>query len=158
MTDCDASMLLKYYKAKHKLLRERHCCYAYLYTVIFGKIANGTYFVSRGYFIYKTVLELILQFCCCCRQLGFISFDPLKPMFQDVFTASHGALPTLPHLGPLAVALDRNWSSGDPTKPPQAPALVSHLSAFAFPNLCTHLLRISQHAWQIKPCWRCTAD
>jgi hypothetical protein len=45
-------------------------------------------------------------------------------MFLDVFTASHGALPTLPHLGPLAVALDRNWSSGDPVKPPQAPALV----------------------------------
>ena len=45
-------------------------------------------------------------------------------MFLDVFTASHGALPTQPHLGPLAVALDRNWSSGDPVKPPQAPALV----------------------------------
>lgn len=45
-------------------------------------------------------------------------------MFLDVYTASHGALPTLPHLGPLAVALDRNWSSGDPVKPPQAPALV----------------------------------
>lgn len=45
-------------------------------------------------------------------------------MFLDVYTASHGALPTLPHLGPLAVALDRNWNSGDPVKPPQAPALV----------------------------------
>ena len=61
---------------------------------------------------------------CCCRQVGFINFDPLKPMFLDVYTATHAALPTLPHLGPLAVALDRNWSSGDPVKPPQAPALV----------------------------------
>ena len=55
-------------------------------------------------------------------------------MFLDVFTASQGALPTLPHLGPLAVALDRNWSSGDPVKPPQAPALV-HTSAPSLPCL-----------------------
>lgn len=61
------------------------------------------------------------------RQLGFINFDPLKPVFLEVFTASHGVLPTLPHLGPLAVALDRNWSSGDPVKPPQAPALAHSL-------------------------------
>ena len=64
-----------------------------------------------------------------CRQLGFVNFEPLKPMFLDVSTGSHGALPTLPHLGPLAVALDRNWSSGDSVKPPQAPALVSHPAA-----------------------------
>lgn len=58
------------------------------------------------------------------RQLGFVNFDPLKPVFLEGFTASHAALPTLPHLGPLEVALDRNWSSTDPVKPPQAPALV----------------------------------
>lgn len=59
-------------------------------------------------------------------------------MFLDVYTATHGALSTLPHLGPLAVALDRNWSSGDPVKPPQAPALVTifcihmHMTIYAY--------------------------
>jgi coatomer protein complex subunit alpha (xenin) len=57
------------------------------------------------------------------RQLGFVNFEPLKPHMLEVFTASHAALPTLPHLGPLAVGLDRNWSADDPSKPPTSPAL-----------------------------------
>ena len=52
-------------------------------------------------------------------------FEPLRPFFVDVFQAAQAALPTLPHAEALAVALDRNWSSDDPTKPPTSPALVS---------------------------------
>lgn len=51
-------------------------------------------------------------------------FEPLRPFFLDVFQAAQAVLPTLPHAEALAVALDRNWSSDDPTKPPTSPALV----------------------------------
>lgn len=66
-------------------------------------------------------------------------------MFLDVYTATHAALPTLPHLGPLAVALDRNWNSGDPVKPPQAPALVNACVHSPLQAFCVH------SAWQITP-------
>eukprot|EP00891_Asterochloris_glomerata_P008996 jgi/Astpho2/8996/fgenesh1_pm.00133_%23_27_t len=57
------------------------------------------------------------------RQLGIVRFEPLRPFFLDVFQAAQAVLPTLPHAEALAVALDRNWSSDDPTKPPTSPAL-----------------------------------
>ena len=61
---------------------------------------------------------------CGCRQLGIVDFEPLKPYFLDLLTASQAYLPNLPGLGPITVALDRVWSADDPTKPPTAPALV----------------------------------
>ena len=68
-------------------------------------------------------------------------------MFLDVYTASHGALPTLPHLGPLAVALDRNWNSGDPVKPPQAPALVCCLCTLPTSSLLSMHDCMADHTW-----------
>ena len=61
-----------------------------------------------------------------CRQLGIVDFEPLKPYFMDLLTASQAYLPNLPGLGPITIALDREWSAEDPTKPPTAPALVRY--------------------------------
>ena len=76
----------------------------------------------------RSIHELLTSREACqspCRQLGIVRFEPLRPFFLDVFQAAQAALPTLPHAEALAVALDRNWSSDDSTKPPTCPALVS---------------------------------
>eukprot|EP00884_Botryococcus_braunii_P010188 jgi/Botrbrau1/19170/Bobra.0077s0079.1 len=57
------------------------------------------------------------------RQLGIANFEPMKPYFLEVYSGSVAMVPGLPELPALSLALDRNWSGDNPSKPPTAPAL-----------------------------------
>lgn len=61
------------------------------------------------------------------RQLGATSFEPLKPYFMDLYTASHGTLPGLPGTLPLLTGLDRAFNAEQETAPPTAPTLLFSL-------------------------------
>jgi hypothetical protein len=65
-----------------------------------------------------------LTACASCRQLGIDNFEPMKPYFLDMYTASKAFLPTMPSLDSLEVSLDNNWLQEASTQPPTSPVLV----------------------------------
>lgn len=66
------------------------------------------------------------------RQLGIGNFEPMKPYFLDIYSASQASLPTLPGMVSLSVALDRGWNSSEDRKQPTSPALVPCPPMLAF--------------------------
>lgn len=56
------------------------------------------------------------------RQIGIENFEPMRPYFLDLHTASMAYLPNLPGLGALEVPVDK--SRGDDDSQDQLPVLV----------------------------------
>ncbi|GAX83376.1 hypothetical protein CEUSTIGMA_g10801.t1 [Chlamydomonas eustigma] len=61
------------------------------------------------------------------RQLGAAAFEPLRPYFMDLYTASHAALPGLPGVPAMLSHLDRSHNPDASTSPPTAPTLIYSL-------------------------------
>jgi coatomer protein complex subunit alpha (xenin) len=61
------------------------------------------------------------------RQLGIDNFEPMKPYFLDLSTASKAFLPTMPALDSLEVGLDKSWQQDAPAQPPTSPVLIYNL-------------------------------
>lgn len=57
------------------------------------------------------------------RQLGIANFEPMKPYFLDMYTATRVYLPNLPSFGSLEIPVDNVSKDGSQD---QIPALVSH--------------------------------
>lgn len=57
------------------------------------------------------------------RQAGITEFSPLRPLFLDLYTASHASLPMLPTLPSITFGLDRAWDPDASAQEPAAPAL-----------------------------------
>ena len=83
-----------------------------------------------------------------CRQLGIGNFEPLKPVFLEVFSGAQAALPGLPGTGALALPLGRGWSSADERKSPAAPALVRMIMPCPAAGYHTQMTSHCGSAWQ----------
>ncbi|CAO2834625.1 unnamed protein product [Amaranthus hypochondriacus] len=62
------------------------------------------------------------------RQLGIKNFTPLKPLFIDLFCASHSYLLALPSAAVITVALERGWNESSSPNVRRPPALVFSFS------------------------------
>ena len=58
------------------------------------------------------------------RQAGITEFAPMRPLFMEVYQASHASLPMLPTLPSINFGLDRQWNPDVPSQEPAAPALI----------------------------------
>ena len=58
------------------------------------------------------------------RQLGAAGFEPLRPYFMDIYSASHASMPGLPGAPSMLAHLDRSFSADAASAPPTAPALI----------------------------------
>lgn len=63
------------------------------------------------------------------RQIGVVNFEPLKPYFMELYQGSHAAVPMLPALPSVVVALDRGWDPDAPKQDANSPALLFSLNA-----------------------------
>ncbi|GLI66143.1 hypothetical protein VaNZ11_009877 [Volvox africanus] len=63
------------------------------------------------------------------RQLGASNFEPLKPYFMDLYTASFASLPGLHGAPSMLAHIDRTWTSDASTQSPTSPTLLYSLTA-----------------------------
>ncbi|KAL2892798.1 Coatomer subunit alpha-2 [Bienertia sinuspersici] len=77
-------------------------------------------FVAAGSF--DTAMRLLT------RQLGIKNFAPLKPLFIDLYSASHSYLLAFPSAPVISVALERGWTESSSPNVRGPPALVFSFS------------------------------
>jgi len=61
------------------------------------------------------------------RQLGAAAFEPLRPYFLELYTASHALVPGITSAPGMITHIDRSQSTDVPTQPPSAPKLLYSL-------------------------------
>lgn len=57
-----------------------------------------------------------------------VNFEPLRPLFLELYSASHASLPCLGGLPSVVAGLERSWNGESPTQPPVAPTLLYSLA------------------------------